>query len=117
LFPSNQVQALEAVGEALKIVDRHNTDPRSRIIACYEKLTVTASHLGAAITSDQTARELENNIRYTFKLHGGAIHGLTGLFEEARYSLHPITEYDVLQAVNYLHDVSKELNTALDKEP
>jgi hypothetical protein len=117
LYPGNEVQGLQAVGEALTLADDETLDPRSRIIRSYEELISAASRLGAAISSDQTARELERNIRTTFLLQGDAIHGLTILFEEARYSLHNITEGDVSKAVKYLQDVSIELNVKLHSEP
>src|SRR5207245_3870942 len=53
-------QGFAAVQEAIKIVSAiDSTDPRIRIVLCLERLVMTASRLGAAVSPDQTAREIE----------------------------------------------------------
>jgi hypothetical protein len=113
---SNREQGLLAVQEAIKLVHDVASDPRDRIIACYRYLTATVSRLGAHVTSDQTARELEAAVRSTFALKGASITDLTQLFEEARYSLHEITEGDVDKARGDLESVAEELKTHLQTE-
>ena len=68
-----------------------------------------AQHLGAPVTSDQTARELETAIRSMLLLRGPAIDDLTKLFEEARYSLHVITDSEAEEAHRFLLDISEEM--------
>jgi fructose-1-phosphate kinase PfkB-like protein len=68
-----------------------------------------AQHLGAPVSSDQTARELETAIRKMLMLLGPAIKELTELFEEARYSLHPITEKDGEKAHQCLLSIAEEM--------
>src|SRR5437016_11035203 len=53
----NQEQGLQAVHEAIKLVEDPASDARSRIIACYQHLIATVSRLGAPVSSDLTARE------------------------------------------------------------
>lgn len=113
---SNREQGLLAVQEAIKLVHDAASEPRDRIIACYRYLMVTVSRLGAPVTSDQTARELEAAVRSTFALKGASITDLTQLFEEARYSLHEITESDVDKARGDLESVAEELETRLQSE-
>jgi uncharacterized protein DUF4129 len=113
---SNREQGLVAVQEAIKLVHDVASDPRDRIIACYRYLTATVARLGAPVTSDQTARELEAAVRSTFALKGASITDLTQLFEEARYSLHEITEGDVDKARGDLESVAEELKTHLQTE-
>jgi len=113
---SNQEQGLLAVQEAIKLVHEAASDPRDRIIACYRYLIATVSRLGAPVTSDQTARELEASVRSTFALKGASITDLTQLFEEARYSLHEVTEGDVDKARRDLESVAEELKTYLQTE-
>ena len=117
MFPGSREEGLEAVQEALKLVDDVTMDPRSRIIACYQHLITSASGMGAPVSSDQTARELENGIQTMFALHGPAIHRLTELFEEARYSLHPITERDAQRGYEYLQSIARELNILITAQP
>src|SRR3989442_12907766 len=88
----NQEQGLQAVHEAIKLVEDPASDARSRIIACYQRLITTVSRLGAPVSSDLTARELDRAVRSTFALKGPATTNLTQIFEEARYSLHEIGE-------------------------
>jgi len=111
---SNQEQGLQAVQEAIKLVQDDNKNPRDRIIACYQHLVTTVSRLGAYVSSDLTARELERAVRSTFALKGQSITELTQLFEEARYSLHVITDNDAAEANQCLESVAKELEIQLE---
>ena len=112
----NQEQGLQAVQEAIKLVDDPASDPRSRIIACYQYLVGTVSRLGAPVSSDLTARELDRAVRSTFALRGPATSDLTQLFEEARYSLHEMRESDADKAHEYLESVADELKIQLQTE-
>ena len=103
-----------AVREALRVLeDEEAADPRTRIMACYLRMIRAAADLGAPIGSDQTARELEAGIRGMFMLKGTSIKELTQLFEEARYSLHSITEEDADEAHRCLVEIGQELETAI----
>ena len=113
---SNQMEAAQAVEKALEILKQSELDPRSRIISCYQQLILTASRLGASMSPDQTARELEKRIRSLFALRGREIGELTKLFEEARYSEHPITEEDANHAYENLVAVGNELNVQINVE-
>ena len=110
----NQEQGLQAVHEAIRLVEDPASDARSRIIACYQHLIATVSRLGAPVSSDLTARELDRAVRSTFALKGPATTDLTQLFEEARYSLHEIGDSDVDKAHEYLDNVAEELKIQLD---
>jgi hypothetical protein len=111
-----QEEGLQAVHEAIKIVEGPTSDPRSRIIACYQYLITRVSRLGTPVSSDLTARELDRAVRATFALRGPAITDLTQLFEEARYSLHKINDNDADRAQNYLKSVAEELQIQLQTE-
>jgi hypothetical protein len=112
----NQEQGLQAVHEAIRIVQDPAFDPRSRIIACYQHLIETVSKLGAPVSSDLTARELDRAVRSTFFLKGPSTTDLTQLFEEARYSLHEIVDSDADKAHKYLESVAEELKIQLTTE-
>ncbi len=113
---AKQEQGLQAVQEAIKLVTDPASDPRSRIIACYQYLVATVSRLGAPVSSDLTARELDRAVRSTFALKGPATSELTQLFEEARYSLHEISDIDADKARKCLESVSNELEIQLTTE-
>jgi hypothetical protein len=109
----NQEEGLQAVREAIMLVEDPSSDPRTRIIACYQHLLATVSRLGANVSSDLTARELDGAVRSTFALKGPATTDLTQLFEEARYSLHEIRDNDADRAHEYLESVAEELKIQL----
>jgi hypothetical protein len=116
VFPGNPA-SLEAVHTAMKLVGDPSTDPRNRIMACYQHLVSVAMGMGASVSSDQTARELETGIRTMFGLERPAISHLTLLFEEARYSLHPITEDDSRSAYQDLQSIAEELKIQMTLPP
>ena len=105
-----QAEAISAVEDAIQIMESESlTDPRTRIINCYQRMVQAAQHLGAPVRSDQTARELETAIRKMLMIRGPAIKELTELFEEARYSLHTITEADGEKAHERLLSIAEEM--------
>jgi len=109
-LPGPGAEGISAVEDAIHILESQEaTDPRTRIINCYKRMVQAAQHLGAPITSDQTARELETAIRKMLMLRGPAINDLTQLFEEARYSLHPMTEKDGEKAHQLLVSIAEEM--------
>ncbi|HZD12243.1 MAG TPA: DUF4129 domain-containing protein [Candidatus Binatus sp.] len=109
------VQGLKAVQDAIEIFHESRTvGPRERILACYNRMIKAAHDMGANITPDQTARELERTIRGTLMINGKGIRVLTGLFEEARYSLHMMTEEDSQEAYSSLVMIQSELTSSLD---
>ena len=110
-----QQLGLQAVHEAIQLVSDSASDPRSRIIACYQHLIATVYKLGTPISQDLTARELDRAIRSTLDLKGPATSDLTKLFEEARYSLHEMIESDANMAQEYLESVKEELKIQIEK--
>ncbi len=112
-----QHQGQVAVQDAIRVLESgEGGDPRSRIILCYERMIRAAAELGAPVGPDRTARELEKGIRGMFQLKGQGIPRLTSLFEEARYSLHLITDQDSQSALDSLLEIQGELRkTALQE--
>jgi hypothetical protein len=112
---ARQLEGLQAARDALKLIDDEKAgDARSRIITCYQHMVEAVSTLGVHVSSDQTARELEEAIRSTFVLKGTATGDLTQLFEEARYSLHEIIDEHAVHAHDYLESIAEELKIQLD---
>ncbi len=101
----------EAVREAIRMLEEDSVDdPRMKILACYQRMIKAAQNLGAPIGPGQTARELEGGIRDMFLLKGNGIASLTALFEEARYSLHQVSEEESNHARLCLFEIQGELN-------
>ena len=108
---SAHTQGLIAVKDAIQIVQEPTQGgPRERILLCYKRMIKAALEMGARVTVDQTARELESTLKRTFMLNGDGIGALTDLFEEARYSLHPMTQADSQEACSTLVKIETELN-------
>jgi len=113
-MPLPNTEGIVAVEDAMRILKtRPELDARTRIINCYERMVQAAQRLGATVTSDQTARELETSIRKMLAINGSAIRELTDLFEEARYSLHPISENDAELAQQCLLSIAEEMHIPL----
>jgi len=109
-LPRARAEGISAVEDAIHILESQEaSDPRTRIINCYQRMVQAAQRLGAPVTSDRTARELETAIRKMLMLRGSAINELTELFEEARYSLHPMTEKDGEKAHESLVSIAAEM--------
>lgn len=98
-----------AVKDAIRKLDDETLDPRTKILACYQRMIRAAQDLGAPVGPDRTARELEHGIRNMFMLRGDGIATLTALFEEARYSLHEVYEKESEQARDCLVQIQEEL--------
>ncbi len=114
LIPAARAEAITSVEDAFRILKAQpESDPRTRIINCYQRMVQAAQRLGASITLDQTARELEKAISVMLMIKGSSLRELTDLFEEARYSLHPITETDAEQAQECLLRIAEEMNITL----
>jgi hypothetical protein len=116
-MPLPRPEGIEAVEGAIHILKTQTMlDPRMRIINSYQSMIQRAQGVGTTVTSDQTARELEGVIRKLLGVNSRAIRELTDLFEEARYSLHPITENDAERAQQCLLDISRQMDRRLDVE-
>ncbi len=114
-MPLPRPEGIEAVEDAIHILKTETTmDPRMRIINSYQSMVQRARGVGTRVTSDQTARELEAAIRNLLGVNSPAIGELTNLFEEARYSLHPITEDDAGRAQRCLLDISGQMDLRLN---
>jgi hypothetical protein len=108
-------EGIEAVEGAIHILKTQtDLDPRMRIINSYQSMVERAKGVGATVTSDQTARELEAALHMMLKVNSPAIRELTDLFEEARYSLHPITEDDAGHAQRCLLDITRQMDLRLN---
>ena len=112
--PLPRPEGIEAVADAIQILQTQTElDPRMRIINSYQSMLQRAQGAGTTVSSGQTARELEGVIRKLLGVNSHAITELTDLFEEARYSLHPITEDDAERAQQCLLDISRQMDRGL----
>jgi hypothetical protein len=103
-----RIAATAVVEETIQELEM-GADVRTTIIACFQRF---CRLLGARGLSDQdasTAREIEGLAVRTFSLSREASASLTSLFEEARYSVHPLGEVDRDRAIEDLRRIQAAL--------
>lgn len=96
--PSGDASLRSSVAEALRTLrDPSDATPRERIIRAYARLLERVTR-GTADLSALTPREIRAMCVERLRIRGETAHELTGLFEEARYSTHTLTEEAVVRA-------------------
>jgi membrane protease YdiL (CAAX protease family) len=84
-------------------------DVRTTILACFQRFCRLLGSRGLADQDAITAREIEALAVRTFAVSGDASACLTSLFEEARYSTHPLGEVEREQALESLSRIRAAL--------
>ncbi|HEV8049049.1 MAG TPA: DUF4129 domain-containing protein [Thermoplasmata archaeon] len=113
LAPSEADAARAAIVATLAELESDpNADPRALIVALYGRLLTTVdAHL--VETGSRTAREVQSSVVARWHISNGAAEELTRLFEEARYSVHPMGRGDSERARAALERVL----AAIDRRP
>jgi hypothetical protein len=108
-------EVLKVVQETL--VNLHGSERFHEVILkCYKDMCLTLSERGYIIGATQTAREFAEGISSKLDLGVESVRGLTFLFEEARYSSHPITEKAREIALSHLNSLELALERS-DERP
>jgi hypothetical protein len=96
---------------------RQHTDPRQAIIACYARLEHLLEDYGVPVYDHLTPQEYMGTALQGLDLPLEAFAGLVELFEQARYSLHPLDNAAREAAMTYLETLKTHLEweTALAK--
>jgi hypothetical protein len=96
--PTPAEMARAAIAATLAALeDDPNADPRALVVALYGRLLATVD-ARLVETGSRTAREIEATAVARWRLPPDAARELTRLFEEARYSPHPIGRADTERA-------------------
>lgn len=99
-----------AAGKALAAVETSGSDPRTAIIGCYAAMErALADAPAAAPRPADAAAEVLRRATEQGQLSPGAGDRLLGLFHEARYSTHPMTDADRSTAANTLRAILADL--------
>ncbi|MPY80385.1 MAG: hypothetical protein GEV04_18385 [Actinophytocola sp.] len=99
-----------AAGEALTAVETPGSDPRAAIIGCYAAMERALADAPAAAPRPADApADVVRRAAEQGQLNVGTGHTLLGLFHEARYSTHPMTEADRSAAATTLRAILTEL--------
>jgi uncharacterized protein DUF4129 len=106
----NATPGLSALRDALADLERRGEDdPRRQIIAMYGRLLDRVGH-GLVDLAILTPREIESACRRLLGIGPESAHVLTALFEEARYSQHPVGFDLVERARNALKQALADLD-------
>jgi hypothetical protein len=101
-------EALQVVKQALASL-KETGKYHETILECYRHMCKILSDEGFVIAPMQTAREFASDVSGKLSLGRDFVTGLTFLFEEARYSDHPIDDEKRKLAVNELQSLQRAL--------
>jgi hypothetical protein len=101
-------QVRRAVNAGLRELQSH-ADPRQAIIACYARLEHLLEEYGVPAYAHLTPQEYMGTALQGLDLPLEALAGLVQLFEQARYSLHPLDDTARAQATTYLTTIYTHL--------
>lgn len=83
--------------------------PSNAIIACWVRLEHSVADAGVARRPSETSAELALRVLEELETDAGAVHQLSGLYREARFSAHPLTEEHRIEAQRALTAVHAAL--------
>lgn len=108
---AGRAAARTALARAADALDR-GRDPRSVIIALYAELLARLSPLAGNLDAD-TPEEIRTLHLRRIGVEEGTSEALTRLFEEARYSSHPLGPDDAARAVTVIREAEADLGRAI----
>lgn len=85
--------------------------PRNAVVACWLALEHAVAEVGVAAKAAETSAEFTQRILAAFELDDEAVHRLSELYREARFSNHPITERHRLAATAALERLRQQLDS------
>jgi hypothetical protein len=109
--PSPHTAPGEAVAAAMRALDGV-TDPREAVIAAYAAMEQTLAAHGVVRSATEAPREYLGRVLAAGSAGRREARTLTALFEEARYSTHPIPERIRERAWEALESLRARLQTA-----
>lgn len=84
-------------------------DPRNAIVAAWQRFEVQGASAGMGRRSWETSSEYAIRILDLVSADSGAVNRLAGLYREARFSEHPITEDHRAQALEALVEIRRSM--------
>jgi hypothetical protein len=101
---------VEAAERQLRAI--HEGSPRNAIVACWMELERTCRDTGFARASSETSAEFTGRILAHYSVDAGAVDLLAGLYREARYSEHQLSELHRGRAVSSLERILGDLRVS-----
>ena len=101
----------EAITEDAEQQDRllREGDPRNAIVAAWQRFEVQGASVGVARRSWETSSEYAIRMLDLVAADSGAVNRLAGLYREARFSDHPLTEEHRTRALEALAGIRRSL--------
>ena len=106
--PAARHAAADAVQDAIQELELGG-DVRSTILACFRRFCLLLGARGITAQGALTPRELDSLAVERLRVSRDASGTLTSLFEEARYSVHPLGETDRRRAIESLAGIRAAL--------
>ena len=101
----------ESIGDAIDDLEAE-PDARRAVIAAYARMEGVLARNGLRRTPSETPLEYLRRVLLGLTARGDAVQTLTGLFEEARFSRHPIDSGMKRDAISALLTIRDGLHTA-----
>lgn len=87
-------------------------DPRNAVVACWVALEEAAASSGLPRDPAETSVEFTSRVLARWQVRQGPLTGLAGLYREARFSRHPVTEEQRERALAALALIHEDLQEA-----
>lgn len=100
---------IDATSDARQEWVRGEADPRNAVVACWVQLEEAAGSGGLRRRRAETSTEFTVRVLARWEVPSEAIERLGGLFREARFSQHPVTEQMRHEAVVALNTINQVL--------
>jgi hypothetical protein len=113
----NAIAALDVPPAILEAAERQlaalrEGSPRNAIVACWMELERTCSQSGLPRSAAETSTEFTARVLSHYAIDAQAVSGLAGLYREARFSEHPLSEAHRDRAIAALQSVLADLRRA-----
>lgn len=111
-------RALQVPPTLVEVAERqlraiHDGSPRNAIVACWMELERTCADTGFPRASSETSAEFTGRILAHYSMDAGPVDSLAGLYREARFSEHQLSELHRGRAVASLERILGDLRDSL----
>ncbi len=103
--PDELAELLEATSVDDRRGDALGGEPRNAVVACWVALEDGFAAAGLTPAPSETSLDLTSRVLGRWQVPSDALETLAGLYREARFSRHPITEAERDQAVSALRSI------------
>jgi hypothetical protein len=103
-------------GAGARVAELQTGSPSNAIVACWVRLEAEVAAAGFRLDASRTSSETTTAVLREYDVDETALHELAGLFREARFSAHELTEAHRARAADALTVLHVDLRRAAAKE-